>query len=196
MTLILNNPSKPHLKRWTKKEYHAEVERGAFSRQRIFLYRGELIEMPPMGSEHARCVKRLTDWAYDALRPPFHIRVQMPFETPGDSVPEPDVGIFTAAQADRDPHPNEAVLLVEISDSSVEIDREKASDYAAAGVADYWILDIPARQVIVHRDPVVDPTSPLRFRYAIVQSYTADTALAPLAKPSATLVVGDIFSGM
>ena len=62
MTLVLNNPDKPHLKRWTKREYFEAVERGVFHKQRIFLYRGELIEMPPMGALHAFGVANLTEW--------------------------------------------------------------------------------------------------------------------------------------
>jgi len=120
MTLILNNPSKPHLKRWTKKEYHAQVDRGAFRGQRIFLYRGELIEMPPMGSLHAFGITNLSEWLFQTFRPQHRIRIQQPFESPGESVPEPDGAVVTREQMRRRPHPNEALFLIEVSDSSLE----------------------------------------------------------------------------
>ena len=166
MTLVLNNPSKPHLKRWTKREYHAEVDRGGFRQQRIFLYRGELIEMPPMGSVPAFGITNLTEWLTQAFRPQHRVRIQQPFETPGESVPEPDGAVVTHQQMRRRPHPDQALFLIEVADSSIELDREKAFDYAAAQVPEYWIVNMQDRNVEIYREPVADAAAVLGFRYA------------------------------
>jgi len=154
MTLILNNPAKPHVKRWTKAEYNADVERGLFAnKRRVFLYRGELIEMPSMGALHVQTVKRLGYFLHEHFRPMYEVRMQMPFECVDESMPEPDGGVFTPEQEARRPHPNAALWLVEVADSSIELDREKALDYAAARVPEYWVINVIDRLIEVFRDP-------------------------------------------
>jgi len=55
-------------------------------------------------------------------------------------------------------HPSRAALIVEIAESSDRIDREhKASLYARAGVAHYWIVDVVGKALEVHREPEVSP---------------------------------------
>ncbi|MBV8780130.1 MAG: Uma2 family endonuclease, partial [Phycisphaerae bacterium] len=142
MTLALDNPAKPHLKRWTKAEFNEAVDRGWFVwDRRVFLFRGELIELPPMGSLHAFGISNLNDWLTETFKRPHRIRIQSPFDAPGESMPEPDGAVVTHEQMRRRPHPNQALLLIEVADSSIELDREKAFEYAAAGVPEYWIVN-------------------------------------------------------
>jgi Uma2 family endonuclease len=192
MTLILNNPSKPHLKRWTKQEYHAEVDRGSFRRQRIFLYRGELIEMPPMGSLHRFGIANLTDWLSRVFAPEHRILIQCPFETPGESVPEPDGAVVTHEQMRRRPHPNQALLLIEVADSSIELDREKAFDYAAAQVPEYWIVNMQNRNVEVYREPVTDTTALLGFRYSSHRICGQGETISSLLRPDDSVAVASL----
>jgi Uma2 family endonuclease len=54
----------------------------------------------------------------------------------------------------RPSHPNKAVLLGEVAESSLARDRGvKAAIYAKNGAAEYWIVDVNARCVWVHTDP-------------------------------------------
>jgi Uma2 family endonuclease len=56
--------------------------------------------------------------------------------------------------ADRHPVPDDVRLLVEVSDTTLGYDRNrKAAIYAEAGIADYWILNLPQRRLEVRRDP-------------------------------------------
>src|SRR5437879_5219089 len=129
MTVAIDKPAfPPRVKRWTKREYNDLVERGFFNGQRLYLYRGELIEVAPMGMRHAHGITNAMDWLFDQFGkdPGFKIRCQMPFETPGESMPEPDLALVSPEQMDRTPHPNGAFLLIEVSDSSLEIDQTKA----------------------------------------------------------------------
>jgi Uma2 family endonuclease len=192
MTLLLNNPAKPHLKRWTKREYNDEVNRGAFQKQRLFLYRGELIEMPPMGSLHSFGVTNVTEWLAQNFLPHYRIRIQQPFETPGESMPEPDGAVVTPEQMRRRPHPSVALLLIEVSDSSLELDHEKALEYAAAKVPEYWIVDMRGRCVEIHREPSADSTALLGFRYAAHRVALDGEVIASLLRPDKPVAVASL----
>jgi Uma2 family endonuclease len=194
MTLVLNNPSKPHLKRWTKREYHAAVDRGAFRGERVFLFRGELIEMPPMGSLHAFGITNLSEWLFQTFRPQYRIRIQQPFETPGESVPEPDGAVVTHEQMRRRPHPNQALFLIEVADSSIELDREKAFDYAAADVPEYWIVNMQDRNVEIYREPVADMAALLGFRYASHRICGEAETISSLLRPDESVAVASLLA--
>lgn len=189
MTIAIDQPPPPHVKRWTKREYSEMIERGAFQGQHVYLFRGELVEMSPQYHAHAFAVTRLTKalvlaFAADGSH---EVRIQLPFETPGESMPEPDALICTTAQNLRRPHPNQAILVVEVSDSSLANDRQKGLEYAAAQVPEYWLVDLNARQVEVYRDPVKDPTTLLGYRYALPIIVPAGDSLTPLSKPEAKI---------
>ncbi len=183
-------PARRPAKRWTKAEFNAAVERGWFAGSRIYLYRGELVEMPAMGTLHARGIRRVAAWLIPLFEPAFAVRHQSPFELPDESMPQPEFVVCTADQADRRPHPNAAVLVIEVADSSVELDRDAADDYAAAGVPDYWIANVRDRRIEVYRDPRPDPASPTGHRYGLHRVYAAGETLAPLARPEAVVAVG------
>src|SRR4051812_45797661 len=117
MTLTTHHPQGPHVKRWTKQEYNEQVEQGWFEGKRLFLFRGELIEMPAMGHPHAQAVTALTRLLMNLFPRDYDVRIQLPFEVPSDSMPEPDAAVVSQAVSGRFPHPNEAVLVVEVSDS-------------------------------------------------------------------------------
>jgi Uma2 family endonuclease len=188
-------PPPPRVKRWTKREYNDLVERGAFQGQRVYLFRGELIETSPQYHPHAFAVTELTDVLHLAfgIRQGFKVRIQLLFDTPGPSMPEPDGLVCTEAQGLRVPHPCEAVLVVEVADSSLAIDREKALDYAAARVPEYWIIDVNNRCVEVYRNSVADPTAPQGFRYPPPTVVAKGGVNELLAKPGSTIPVDQFF---
>jgi Uma2 family endonuclease len=192
MTLVADNPAKPHVKRWTKQEYNALVDRGAFQGMRVYLYRGELIEMPPMGSLHARGIANITSWLVRNFDPEFVVRIQSPFDSPGETTPEPDGAVVTPEQMSRLPQPNQAMLLIEVSDSSIEVDYEKAFEYAAAGVPDYWILDMRKRQIHVYRDVVRDSSAILGLRFESVRVFGESETISPLAKSNVVVAVSEL----
>ena len=201
MTLLADPPATPATtvpvpraalrtpKRWTKAEFNALSSTPLFEGQRVYLYRGELIQMPGMGALHWQGVKRLGYWLNDAFRPAFEVATQVPFELPDESMPQPDGAVYTPEQEARRPCPNGAVLIVEVADSSIELDQELADDYAAAGVPDYWIDNVRDRCIEVYRDPRPDPASPTGHRYADHRVHHMGESLAPLAKPDAVVAV-------
>ena len=195
MTLALEQPVPPRPKRWTKDEYNELVEMGGLRGQRVYLFRGDLIEMSPQYHPHAFAVTELTDALHLAfgIRQGFKLRIQLPFEVPGESMPEPDAVVCTEDQYRRKPHPNQAVLVIEVADSSLALDREKALEYAAAQVPEYWIVDVNSRRVEVYRAPVADPTTSLGFRYPPPTIVEAHESIEPLAKPGVRLAVSQLF---
>jgi Uma2 family endonuclease len=75
------------------------------------------------------------------------------------SEPEPDVWLARIGDiaARRHPGPAAMVLVVEVSWSLSAIDRvRKLPLYGAAGVPEYWIVDLRREVVHVHRAPVGD----------------------------------------
>ena len=194
-TPTLLQPPPPRAKRWTKAEYYKIIEKGAFRGQHVFLFRGEIYEMSPQLHPHAFAMTRLTSSLVFLLgqNSGFEVRIQLPFETPGESVPEPDALVCTTAQFGRKPHPNQALLVIEVADSSLQFDREKALDYAAAQVPEYWIVDANARHVEVYRKPVPDPSSKLGFKYPSPQLVPADQSIELMCKPGSFFAVSQLF---
>jgi Uma2 family endonuclease len=109
--------------------------------------------------------------------------VQLPIALDEESEPEPDVSVVGGPLADADPAlPSGALLIVEVSDSSLALDRtEKASLYARAGIADYWILNLVERVLEVHREPMPASTAPHGRRYRQVHRLAAGDVVSPLA---------------
>jgi Uma2 family endonuclease len=195
MSTAIDQPPPPRVKRWTKDEYYDLVERGVFRHQRVYLFRGDIIEMSPQYHPHAYAVTELTAALHEVfgIRAGFRIRIQLPFEVPGDSVPEPDGLVCTDAQSQRHPHPNEAVLVIEVADSSLAEDREKAIEYASAKVPEYWIIDVNNRRVEVYRDPIPDDTARLGFRYASIEHLNVAQEIEPLSKSGVKVPVWQFF---
>jgi Uma2 family endonuclease len=86
------------------------------------------------------------------------------------------------------------VLVIEVSESSLALDREyKGSLYARAGLADYWIVNLVDRVLEVYRGPVADPAAAFGWRYRSVVMMVLEAAVSPLAVPGATIRVADLF---
>jgi Uma2 family endonuclease len=90
-------------------------------------------------------------------------------------------------------HPQSAVLIVEVSESSLAYDRgRKASLYSRAGIADYWIVNLVNNQVEVHRDPHPDATQHYGHGYASATILVPPAVVNPLAAAQVSLAVVDL----
>ncbi len=145
-------------RRLMRTEYDQLVELGAFHREPIELLRGQLVTMSPEGLQHTD----VGHWLFKRLvrafgDDEFEVRYSAPFGANEDSEPEPDVFVGPPAQPARFAHPSEALLLIEVSDSSIRKDRiVKRALYAEVGVPEYWIIDITSGVPIV--EVYTDPT--------------------------------------
>jgi Uma2 family endonuclease len=168
-------------------------ELGLFEGQRVQLIGGEIIQMSPIGHPHSVAVSKVEDALKAVFGKGYWVRVQQPLHLPDDSEPEPDVAV---AKGDRDAftgHPTSAVLVVEVSDTTLGLDRKrKAGLYARAGVADYWVVNLIDRQVEVHRSPKKDKSQPFGYAYADVRVAKPGETLSPLAAAKAKITVKDV----
>jgi Uma2 family endonuclease len=152
-------------------EYEVLVEQGAFDPdERIQLLDGELVEMSPQDEPHALIVESLTERLTPALVGRARVRVQLPFGAGEHSEPEPDIAVVPADEP-RGRRPERALLVIEVSDSTLRLDLvRKARIYAAAGVPVYWVIDVAGGVVHVHTDPTA-------AGYTTVKQHAADERL-------------------
>jgi Uma2 family endonuclease len=145
-------------------EYDRLVEEGFFGEdEKIELLEGVIVQMTPQGIGHAAAIERLTHLFVLALVPRARVRVQLPYAASEISEPEPDLAIVPPGEPE-DSHPDRALLLVEVADSSLAKDRRvKTRIYAAAGVPEYWVVDVTGRTIEVRADPGPDAYRQIRI---------------------------------
>jgi len=184
----------PQSLRWTVPEFYELGDRGVFDQRRVMLIDGEILEMPLPNPPHATA-EGLTEEVLRAIfTTGFVIRAEKPLPLDQLTDPIPDVAVVTGSIRDyARNHPKTAVLVVEVSDSSLDYDMDdKASLYAAASIADYWVVDLNNRQLVVMRDPAVDATCRFGFAYATVTKLAIGQTASPLAAPGAVVAVADL----
>lgn len=135
-------------------EFQRMVEEGLFDEDaRIELLDGRIHEMAPVGIPHTTIVKRLILHFTDLFHRQYLIQVQDPIALTHDSHPQPDVALLRwrdDVYADHLPTPSEIVLLVEASDTSLDVDLNvKVPRYAAAGIPETWVIDV--NRAILHQ---------------------------------------------
>jgi Uma2 family endonuclease len=182
------------LRRWQRAEYERLVGLGVFQGEPLELIGGQLVVAEPQGSYHVSAITRV-DYALRAILPPgWIVRLQAPVSLDEESEPEPDVAVVPGRPGDyRDAHPTHPALLVEVAESSLELDRaRKGSLYARAGVSDYWIVNLVEGVVEVYRDPAPDASAAFRYRYRSVTRVAPPAAVVPLAFSGERVAVADL----
>ena len=168
--------------RFTIEQYEKMIAAGVFNDRggrRIELFRGEIVEMSPIGNRHAMVVDRLTRWSFERLPSHrAHVRVQGPLVlAQQESRPEPDVLWLAPGDYHDAPDARDVLLLIEVDDTTWTYDtREKAQLYAEAGIADYWAVNLVDNYVVVFREPGAKG-------YRSRQAYRGDEEIRPLAFP-------------
>ena len=144
-------PQTVPVRRLSFEDVMAMVEAGILrDTDRVELEGGVLVEMEPSGGSHGSRVTWLTMHFARSLDEGYVVRVQDTFRIPDGGFYEPDLAI---GRSTGEEVPRTADLVVEVAVSSRRRDREKAAVYAAAGVTEYWIVDVEHREVVVHREP-------------------------------------------
>jgi Uma2 family endonuclease len=180
--------------RFTLAEYDRMIEQGVLADRgdlRTELIYGEIREISPPGPTHEQVIDMLNRWSCSNtdLRK-IRVRIQNSIGIPKlDCAPQPDVAwVVEKDYSNCRPQPADVLLVIEVADSSLEVDRtEKAAMYARAKIADYWVVNLQDWQVEVHRDPH-------RRVYRHTQIYTLHETVRPLAKPDASLPVSLLFN--
>jgi len=182
-------------RRWRRIEYERLIETGFFRPgDPVELVGGQLIVAEPQGSGHFAAIRAAEEALRRAFGAGWEVRSQGPLALDEESEPEPDVAVVPGSFLDyRAMHPSRPVLVVEVSQSSLALDREhKGSLYARAGLVDYWIVNLIDGVVEVHREPARDSTAPFGWRYRSVEVLGRERVVSPLARPASVIRVADL----
>lgn len=157
MTKPIGQNSHPQF-RWTLERYHEAIEKGVLTElDKIELLFGQIIAKMPVEEPHADVLSDIADFFYARLGTKYKYRSQSPVTLPNDSEPEPDFAVVVRKKYNKTsghPSPDDVLLLIEVSDSTLHFDRtQKAEAYSLAGVKEYWIINIPEKQVELHVNP-------------------------------------------
>lgn len=154
-------PFVPHRYRLTVAAYHQLGGIGVFNENsRVELMNGELITMPPIGEQHAGKTRRINQIFSRLVGTSAIVDVQNPVALDAHSEPQPDIALLKPRvdfYEHSHPRPEDILLLIEVSDSTLRYDREvKIPHYAKAGISEVWILDIAHQRLEIYRRPSAD----------------------------------------
>ena len=173
--------------RWTRDEYERMAARGFFAPDdRVELIEGIVYDRTPQNGPHANAVHRGLR-ALQAAFPDRYVRVQAPLALADDAAPEPDLAVVPGQLDDYDQnHPTTALLVVEVSDSSLTHDKtRKIPLYARSGIAEAWVVNLKAKTLEVFRNPD-------RGAYRTREILRRGATIAPLARPDAAVAVAGL----
>ena len=181
-------------RRWRRVEYDQLVELGIFTGERLELLDGLLVVREPQGGPHAAMVGQVGDVLRVAFGAEWHVRLQAPVALDDESEPEPDVAVVPGVFRDYvGGHPSTPVLVVEVAESSLRLDRRmKSGLYARARLREYWIVNLVDRVLEVYRDPQPTADAPYRAVYVSVDVLRPPATVTPLAAPHARIAVTDL----
>jgi Uma2 family endonuclease len=157
--------------RLSVEDVYRMVEAGVLDEHdRVELVEGVLVDMVPIGAEHDGATEWLTEHFAHVQGKAWRVRVQSMLLIEGGYL-LPD--IMLVAPRPRGEQPTTAHLVIEVAQTSQARDAEKARDYAATDVPEYWIVDLLARSVIVHRHPLAGV-------YQEITTYADGDSIKPL----------------
>ena len=144
----------PQMRLIRREEYEKMVELGFFENERVELLYGVITSMSPKGAPHESAIERLNELLVKGLAGRATVRIQSSFAASDGSEPEPDVAIVPRGDY-RSAHPTQAIVIMEVADSSLATDRGvKARLYAESGVEEYWVVNVRDGIVEVYGDIV------------------------------------------
>ena len=139
-------------------EYYAMADAGILAPdERVELIDGEIIPMSPIGPSHSSSVNALVHWLSHQLGQRAIVSAQSPIRLDSGAEPEPDIAVLKWRDdfyAQVHPGPEDVLLIIEVSDTSLDYDRDvKLSMYARFGIPETWIANIQERSVEVYDQP-------------------------------------------
>ena len=158
---------------------------------RVELIEGKIIQMAAVGSRHAACVKRLIKFLVREVGDSGVVGAQDPVVLPDSSEPEPDVAVLRPRDdfyAAGHPVPEDVLLLIEVSDTSLEYDRDvKVPLYARAGISEVWIVDLVNEKIHAYSRPTDES-------YRDTRSLGRDDSVSLQALPDLVVSVENVLS--
>ncbi len=175
----------------TVDEYYRMGEVGLIGPdERVELIEGEVIDMAPIGSDHASFVIQLNSLLVKAVQDKGFVSVQNPIRLSNRSEPEPDFAVLKP-RADfyrkQLPAAADTLLVIEVCNTSERYDREiKLPLYAAHGIPEVWLISIEQKSLSIYRAPEID-------RYQHVETTTAPHFVKLAALPEVSVDLSTLF---
>jgi Uma2 family endonuclease len=176
--------------RFSVKEYYRMAETGVLRPDaRVELLAGRIIDKSPIGPFHGGVTKRLIRFFTALAKSRWVVAAQDPVHLDDHSEPQPDLMLLKPAADDyttRQPGPADVFLLIEVADSSLNLDREeKLPAYGHAGISEVWILNLPAKTIEVYREPHFTG-------YGVNKTLHSGDKASPLAFPDVAVEVAEL----
>ncbi|MGE0699741.1 MAG: Uma2 family endonuclease [Hyphomicrobiaceae bacterium] len=176
--------------RWTTAELERLVELGAIDPDEKFeLFGGEIVPMSPKGRHHEVVADELARYWGPRVTPGIWVSVERQFNLDEATYTDPDLVVRPAAIKMYDLKGPDALLVIEVADSSWDKDTDlKVRTYAAFGVREYWVIHAPTRTTRVYREPAATG-------YASITEHAADAIVTPLLVPALAVRLADLDLG-
>ncbi|MGO8670159.1 MAG: Uma2 family endonuclease [Capsulimonadaceae bacterium] len=189
--VIIRGTARPW--RWTWEDVVAMAAAGIISRdERVELIDGEVMVLAPIGNEHLATTGRILRVLFpmrDAFGPEYTILQEVPIRIASEYRPQADLVIIRESLdevATRGVSPSDVRLVIEVSDSTLSIDRNaKSLDYSRVGIPEYWIVNLRDRRLEVHREPTGGG-------YSTLLAYKPGDSVTPVFAPKIEIAVSDI----
>jgi Uma2 family endonuclease len=177
-------------RKFTADEYERLVELGVFGEEeRLELIDGDIVQMAPIGHQHAACASNLGELLILGLRRRALVWGNGPARVAIDSVPQPDLALLQRrSYRSGSPRPEDVLLIIEVAESSLRYDRTvKLRLYARAGIAEYWIVDVAGGAIESYGSPEGET-------YRERRRVGRGESLAPAGFPDVVVSVDDVFA--
>ncbi|MBV9852678.1 MAG: Uma2 family endonuclease, partial [Armatimonadetes bacterium] len=162
---------------WSKEQYYKMADLGWFRDVRVELMEGEIIQMSAISSGHWKSTILVGQVMRGIFDKGYTVAEQTSFDGGRKSEPQPDLAVYEGDVRDFNAQPTYALLVVEVSKSTLTYDRtRKAALYASRDIQDYWIVNLRNNVLEVRRQPTTLPGQPAD--YQSLQTLTAADSIA------------------
>ena len=172
------------LTKWSVADYQHMRNLGILDQRRCELINGDIWDMAPEGAFHRFINDRGAEYLRRVLQDEAKV-FEAPPITLTDSEPQPDIAIVRLPETRYlkcHPYLEDIYWLVEVADTTLTYDLDtKRKLYATAGIQEYWVIDITARQLTVFKD--------LQNNDFSTQTTISDGIIHPTAFPKVTIEV-------
>ena len=169
---------------WSREETHQLAKYGFLNANKLELINGDLIDRMGKKQPHVLWQTLIHAWLAKTFGPERVLSespIDVSEEDNSKSEPEPDLVVTrnSVREYTSNPAPKEILLLIEISDSTLQLDLKiKAALYARAEIIEYWVIDVAGSRTVVHRSPFLGS-------FADIAIYGRQEEISPLMAPDA-----------